>query len=93
MSIRLAVAPHLSSTSTPVQFTVSETMLVLSPMSLRITNFSCAWLLSQFRGMGSAKAILAGESHQLRQAASGPVDSALDGTDGTSKHLGRFLIG
>ena len=93
MSIRLAVAPHLSSTSTPVQFTVSETMLVLSPMSLRITNFSCAWLLSQFRAMGSAKVILAGEPHQLRQAASGPVDPALDGANRAAEHLGRFLIG
>src|SRR5688500_9751332 len=93
VSVLLAVAPRLSSTSAPVQCTVSERMLVLSPMFLRITNFSCTWLHSKFSNVGSGKAVLAGEPHQLGQATPGTVDSALDGADGAAEHLGGFLIG
>jgi hypothetical protein len=91
--VRLALVPRSFSTSTSVRRTISETVSGLTSTSLRITNLSCAWLLSQFRNVVSGKAILAGEPQQLGQASPGPVDPALDGADRTSKHLGCFLIG
>jgi hypothetical protein len=65
---------------------------VLFSTSLSIAIFSCAWLLSQVRNMGSGKAILADEPHELSKTVASAVDAALDGADRTAESLGCFLI-